>query len=79
MSVHVGRPDEVAHGRNDAMARKGRGSGLGDVHFSSFRGRAKREPRCAIAHQRIHNHDREYGYRACAKWRIPDVQLHIGE
>jgi hypothetical protein len=20
-----------------------------------------------------------YGFRACAKWRIPDVQLHIGE
>ena len=27
----------------------------------------------------IHNHGREYGFRACAKWRIPDVQLHIGE
>ncbi len=27
----------------------------------------------------IHNHDREYGFRACAKWRIHDVQLHIGE
>ncbi len=35
-------------------------------------GRAKREPG-------IHNHDREYGFRACAKWRIPDVHLHIGE
>jgi hypothetical protein len=35
-------------------------------------GRAKREPG-------IHNHDREYGFRACAKWRIHDVQLHIGE
>jgi hypothetical protein len=22
---------------------------------------------------------REYGFRACAKWRIYDVQLHIGE
>jgi hypothetical protein len=20
----------------------------------------------------IHNHDREYGFRACAKWRIPE-------
>jgi len=35
-------------------------------------GRPKREPG-------IHNHDREYGFRACAKWRIPDVHLHIGE
>jgi hypothetical protein len=34
-------------------------------------GRAKREPG-------IHNHDREYGFRACAKWRIHDVQLPIG-
>jgi hypothetical protein len=28
-------------------------------------GRATREPG-------IHNHDREYGFRACAKWRIPE-------
>jgi hypothetical protein len=28
-------------------------------------GRAKREPG-------IHNHDRKYGFRACAKWRIPE-------
>jgi hypothetical protein len=28
-------------------------------------GRAKREPG-------IHNHDREYGFRACAKMRIPE-------
>jgi hypothetical protein len=28
-------------------------------------GRAKREPG-------IHNHDREYGFRACAKRRIPE-------
>ena len=28
-------------------------------------GRAKREPG-------IHNHDGEYGFRACAKWRIPE-------
>ena len=35
-------------------------------------GRAKREPG-------IHNHDGEYGFRACAKWRIHDVHLHIGE
>ena len=28
-------------------------------------GRAKREPG-------IHNHDREYGFRACAKGRIPE-------
>jgi hypothetical protein len=38
----------------------------------SFRGALSREPG-------IHNHDREYGFRACAKWRIHDVQLHIGE
>ena len=35
-------------------------------------GRAQREPG-------IHNHDREYGFRASAKWRIHDVHLHIGE
>jgi len=28
-------------------------------------GRAQREPG-------IHNNDREYGFRACAKWRIPE-------
>ena len=28
-------------------------------------GRAKREPG-------IHNHRRDYGFRACAKWRIPE-------
>jgi hypothetical protein len=28
-------------------------------------GRAQREPG-------IHNHDREYGFRACAKRRIPE-------
>src|SRR5712675_1336984 len=27
----------------------------------------------------IHNHDREYGFRACAKRRIYDAQLRIGE
>jgi hypothetical protein len=37
----------------------------------SFRGALLREPG-------INNHDREYGFRACAKWRIHDVQLHIG-
>ena len=35
-------------------------------------GRAKHEPG-------IHNHDLGYGFRACAKRRIHDVQLHIGE
>jgi hypothetical protein len=39
---------------------------------SSFRGARKREPG-------IHNHDGEYGFRACAKRRIYDVQLHIGK
>ena len=33
--------------------------------FSVIPGRAQREPG-------IHNHDREYGFRACAKWRIPE-------
>jgi hypothetical protein len=33
-------------------------------------GRAKRELRCAIAHLRIHTHDRGCGFRACAKGRI---------
>ena len=27
---------------------------------------------CAIAHLRIHNHHREYGFRARAKWRAPE-------
>jgi hypothetical protein len=27
----------------------------------------------------IHNHGGEYGFRACAKRRIHDVHLHIGE
>ena len=31
----------------------------------SFRGALLREPG-------IHNHDREYGFRACAKRRIPE-------
>src|SRR6202171_2333867 len=40
---------------------------------SSFRGASGRsEPG-------IHNHCREYGFRACAEWRIHDVHLHIGE
>jgi hypothetical protein len=34
--------------------------------LSSFRGASKaREPG-------IHNHDREYGFRARAKWRVPE-------
>ncbi len=33
--------------------------------LSVIPGRAKREPG-------IHNHDRAYGFRACAKWRIPE-------
>jgi hypothetical protein len=37
---------------------------LMEIH-SVIPGRAKREPG-------IHNHDREYGFRACAKWRIPE-------
>jgi hypothetical protein len=40
---------------------------------SSFRGASE------TSEPGIHNHDREYGFRACAKWRIYDVQLHIGE
>jgi hypothetical protein len=35
-------------------------------------GRAEREPG-------IHNHHREYGFRACAKRRIHDAQLRNGE
>jgi hypothetical protein len=34
-------------------------------------GRAKREPRCAIAHPGIHNHNREYGFRTAAA-RLPE-------
>jgi hypothetical protein len=36
-----------------------------DPAYFVIPGRAKREPG-------IHNHDREYGVRACAKRRIPD-------
>src|SRR5438552_3622116 len=35
-------------------------------------GRAKHELWCAIAHLRIHNHDREYGFRARAKGHVPE-------
>jgi len=43
-----------------------RGAKVNGVSLMSvIRGRAKREPG-------IHNHDREYGFRACAKWRIPE-------
>src|SRR5438477_11081953 len=35
-------------------------------------GCAESRPRCAIAHRGIHTHDRGYGFRACAKWRIPE-------
>jgi hypothetical protein len=35
------------------------------TNLSVIPGRAEREPG-------IHNHDREYGFRACAKWRIPE-------
>jgi hypothetical protein len=38
---------------------------LGAFHPSVIPGRAKREPG-------IPNHDREYGFRACAKRRIPE-------
>jgi hypothetical protein len=37
----------------------------------SFRGALLREPG-------IHNHRREYGFRACANGRIHDAQLRIG-
>ncbi len=33
----------------------------------------------AMSKSEIHNPDREYGFRPCAKWGIYDVQLHIGE
>ena len=33
--------------------------------YSVIPGRAKHEPG-------IDNHDREYGFRACSKWRIPE-------
>jgi len=43
-------------------------------------GRASwRELWCAIAHLRIHTPDRGYGFRACAKRRIYDAHLRIGE
>jgi hypothetical protein len=34
---------------------------------------------CWASELGIHNHDREYGFRACAKGRISDAQLRIGE
>jgi hypothetical protein len=42
-------------------------------YASSFRGGSE------MSEPGIHNHDREYGFPACAKWRIHDVQFHIGE
>src|SRR5207247_6390964 len=36
---------------------------------SSFRGASK------ASEPGIHNHDREYGFRACAKRRIPERQI----
>ena len=36
-----------------------------DLILLSFRGRRSREPG-------IYNHHRKYGFRACAKWRIPE-------
>src|SRR4029453_13744198 len=41
-------------------------------------GRGKRELWCAIAHLRIHTHDRGYGFRACAQTgasRNDDVRM----
>jgi len=35
------------------------------IHFPVIPGRAEREPG-------IHIPDRGYGFRACAKWRIPE-------
>jgi hypothetical protein len=28
--------------------------------------------RATLREPGIHNHDRAYGFRACAKWRIPE-------
>jgi hypothetical protein len=55
-----------------AVAMRAFGSGRRDL-APSFRARAcasqdahLREPRCAIAHLGIHNHDHEYGFRTAA-------------
>ena len=57
--------------RNGGLRSANPPYGLTEIH-SVIPGRAKRE-------HGIHKHDGEYGFRACAKWRIHDVQLHIGE
>jgi putative endonuclease len=36
------------------------------------------DPRRQASSPESDKHDRKYGFRACAEWRIHDVQLHIG-
>ena len=45
---------------------------MADKKMSSFRGALLREPG-------IHNHDREYGFRACAKKAHPGMTKYVRE
>ena len=69
------RPLTLSEGANE-IAKLGRGVSRECEGVSApsavIPGRAQRELRCAIAHLRIHTHDRGYGFRACAKGRIPE-------
>jgi hypothetical protein len=58
----MGEPEDAGETVKPAAQSKRRQS---TFHPSVIPGRAKREPG-------IHNHDREHGFRACAKWRIPE-------
>ena len=67
--------DQAQLGECGKLARRANhaaDAGKGVVKGLFIPGRAKRELRCAIAHRKIHNHDSEYGFRACAKRRIPE-------
>jgi hypothetical protein len=49
----------------DISSSVSHGCRYGNPFIAVIPGRAKREPG-------IHNHDREYGFQACAKGRIPE-------
>jgi hypothetical protein len=67
----LSRPSTIFFAKQDVDARRKAGhhekknKRPGAIPAFVIPGRAKREPG-------IHNHDREYGFRACAKRRIPE-------
>jgi cytochrome c len=56
---------EIAEARRSVVDRHTPRKRSTQYSRASFRGALLREPG-------IHNHRREYGFRACAKWRIPE-------